>query len=257
MGFLDTLLGKTGKKVAGETLEYNNDQATSGYDTSKNYFATGYGSATSRYEPYATAGQGAQTAYTSMLGLNGADAQKGAIANYEAYNPYLAATMDQQTKALDRRAAATGQYGSGLSALAKARVVNETAGQNYTNYLGYLQGLGQQGLQANSALAGLDMTKASGLVGIENAFRTAMMGNRSNYANDYLAADTAGVQNIIGLGAAAAQLAMGKPPTALGKSGGQQVYSEPGTMANSGFSTTATTAPSSNNYFSQIMGMFK
>lgn len=256
MGFLDTLLGKTGKKVAGETLKYNNDQATQGYDANKNYLASGYTSATGRYQPYVGAGQGAQTAYTNLLGLNGQDAQRGAVANYETYNPYLTATMDQQTKALDRRAAATGQYGSGLNALAQARVVNETAGQNYQNYLAHLQGLGQQGLSASSAQAGLDMTNASGNVGIENAYRNTMMGNRNSYAKDYVAADTAGVQNIIGLGTAAAQLAMGMPPTALGNVGGQPAYSQAGSAANGGWSTTATKAPQSNNFFSQIMGMF-
>lgn len=256
MGFLDTLLGKTGKKVAGETLAYNQGQATTGYDNSKNYLSTAYTTAKGRYQPYATAGNNAQTAYTDILGLNGADAQKSAVGNYQTYNPYLAATMDQQTEALDRRAAATGQYGSGLSALAKARAVDETASRNYTNYLAQLQGLGQQGLQANSAMAGLDTGYGTGLVGVEDAYRKALMSARSDYAKNYLAADTAGAQNLIGLGTAAAQIAMGMPPTALGSTG-KQVYSDPGSAANSGWTTTATTAPSSNNYFATLMGMFK
>lgn len=254
MGLLDTLLGKTGKKVAKETLEYNQGQANAGYDASKNYLSQGYSSAQGRLDPYSAQGRQAGTTYTNMLGLNGAGAQSAATAAYQGSNPYLAATMDSQTKALDRRAAATGQYGSGLNALAKARVVDETANRDYQDYMARLQGLMAQGYTADQALAALDSGHAAGMVGVEGNYRNALTGAQNQYAKDYVAADTAGLQNIISAGTAAAQLAMGMPPTAMGGVGKQPAYSQPGNSMNGGWSTTAT--PASNNYFSQIMGMF-
>lgn len=249
MGLLDTLLGKTGKKVAKETLEYNQGQATAGYDASKNYLAQGYSSAQGRLDPYSAQGRQAGTTYTNMLGLNGAGAQEAATAAYQGSNPYLAATMDMQTKALDRRAAATGQYGSGLNALAKARVVDETANRDYQDYMARLQGLMAQGYTADQALAALDSGHAAGMVGVEGNYRNALTGAQNQYAKDYVAADTAGLQNILGLvgtGISAATMGMGGGIGAAAK----PVMSQVGTMANGGWSTTA--QPASNNFFNWL-----
>lgn len=250
MGFLDTLLGKTGKKVAKETLAYNQDQANQGYDASKNYLSQGYSSATGRIDPYSAQGRQAGTTYTNMLGLNGADAQRSATSAYQGSNPYLAATMDQQTKALDRRAAATGQYGSGLNALAKARVVDETSNRDYQDYMAKLQGLMAQGYTADQALAALDMGNASGMVGIEGQLRNQLIGSQNQYAKDYTAADTAGLQNILGLVGTGMNFFTGGK--GLGGFGGAAapVFSEAGSAANSGWSTTA--QPASNNFFNWL-----
>jgi hypothetical protein len=247
MGFFDTLLGKTGKKVAGETLEYNQGQAQSGYKNSTNYLAQGYSAAKSRVQPYSATGRQAGLTYSNLLGLNGAASQDAATAAYQNSNPYLAATMDLQTKALDRRAAATGQYGSGLNALAKARVVDETANRDYQDYMTKLQGLLSQGYTADQALAVLDSGYAANRVGVENAFRSANMGAQTQYGKDYTAADTAGVQNVIGLAgtlANAGGMFMG--------GGAKPAFSQPGTAASSGWSTTATPAPASNNFFNWL-----
>jgi hypothetical protein len=250
MGFFDSLLGKTGKKVAKETLEYNQGQAQTGYKNSTNYLAQGYDAAKARMSPYSETGRQAGTAYTNLLGLNGAGAQSGATAAYKKSNPYLAATMDMQTKALDRRAAATGQFGSGLNALAKARVVDETANRDYQDYMTKLQGLMAQGYTADQALAVLDSGYAANRVGVENAFRTANVGSQNQYAKDYTAADTAGVQNVIGL----AGTLMNGAGMFMGGGGAKPVFSQPGTAANGGWSTTATPAPASNNFFNWLKG---
>lgn len=251
MGFLDTLLGKTGKKVAKETLAYNQDQANQGYDASKNYLSQGYSSATGRIDPYSAQGRQAGTTYTNMLGLNGADAQRSATSAYQGSNPYLAATMDQQTKALDRRAAATGQLGSGMNALAKARVVDETANRDYQDYMAKLQGLMAQGYTADQALAALDSGYASGQIGIEGQLRNQLIGSQNQYAKDYTAADTAGVQNVLGLvGTGMNFFTGGKGLGSMLGGAAQPVWSQPASAATGGWSTTAT--PASNNYFSWL-----
>jgi len=198
MGLLDTLLGKTGKKVAKETLAANQGQATAGYDAQKNYLSGGYSSANARLQPYATQGTQANTTYGNFLGMNGAEAQKGAMAGYEAYNPYLNATMDSQMKAVDRRAAATGQLNSGMGALARARVADETSYRNYSDYLNRVQGMGAQGMQASNALAGYDMGYGQGLAGIDGNYRSGMTGSQNQYSQNYLAADQAPWQNLLG-----------------------------------------------------------
>jgi hypothetical protein len=244
MGLLDTFLGKTGKKIAGQTLAYNKEQATTGYDNTRNYLSEGYASAQNRLNPYSEQGRTANGAYTNMLGLNGADAQRTATAAYQGSNPYLASTMDMQTKALDRRAAATGQFGSGVNALAKARVVDETANRDYQGYMDRLQGLMAQGYTADQALAALDSGHAAGMAGAEGNYRNALAGAQNQYAQNYLAADTAGVQNILGL--------VGTGLNAFGMFGGgaKPTYSQPGSAANGGWSTTAT--PASNNFFNWL-----
>jgi hypothetical protein len=233
MGLLDTFLGKTGKKIAGQTLAYNKEQATTGYDNTKNYLSQGYASAQGRLDPYSEQGRTANTAYTNLLGLNGADAQKSATAAYQGSNPYLASTMDMQTKALDRRAAATGQFGSGLNALAKSRVVDETANRDYSDYMGRLQGLMAQGYTADQALAALDSGHAENMTGVEGNYRNALAGHQSQYGKDYVAADTAGLQNILGL--------VGTGLNAFGMVGG-------GAKPAAGQAT----APASNNFFNWL-----
>lgn len=218
MGILDTFLGKTGKKVAGETLAYNQDQAGQGYQNTKNYLSTAYNTAQGRLTPYSSQGRTAGTAYTNLLGLNGADAQGQATEAYQRSNPFLAATMDLQTKALDRRSAATGQFGSGLNALAKARVVDETASRDYQDYMSKLQALMASGMSADQALAALDSGYGGQMAGAESGYRNALMGAQGQYAKDYVQADMAPIQNTLGLIGAGinAVNAFKKPPTMQG-----------------------------------------
>jgi|JI10StandDraft_1071094.scaffolds.fasta_scaffold73273_2 hypothetical protein len=255
MGLLETFTGSTGKKQAADTLAKNNATAQSGYDANKGYLSQGYGSATGRYQPYAAQGRTANATYGNMLGLGGADAQRGALQGFEQFNPYREAATQRLMQMGDRRAAATGQFGGGLNALARARVADDGMNRDYTDYMNRLQGLGGQGMQADSALAGLDMGYAGAQVGNQNMLSGNLMGNQSAYSNAYTQADTAGLQNWIGLGTAAAQAAMGMPPTALGKVGGgqQPTYSQPGNAMNGGWSTTATPA-GGNNFFSWLGG---
>ncbi len=200
MGLLDTFMGRTGKRVAGETLAYNRGQATEGYDNSRNALAGGYSSASARLDPYARQGQAANTAYGNFLGMGGADAQKSAIGNYQQFNPYLGAEQDRLLKATDRRSAAMGQLNSGMNALAGARVADETAFRNYSDYLNRMQGMGAQGQQAAGALASLDYGYGQGAAGLEGNYRNALMGAQNQYAQQYQQADAAGLQNLFGLG---------------------------------------------------------
>ena len=200
MSWWGAFSGSDGKKQAGATLAYKREQGQAGYDANKGYAQGGYASATGRYDPYAAAGRQGQEAYTNLLGLNGADARRNALAMYQGSNPYLAGDMDAATQAVARRAAAQGQGGyNGLASLAQDRATREMGSQDYNNYLARLQGLGQQGVGVAGAQAGLDMQNAGNLIGIENAYRNGNMNAQSEYANMYNQANTAGMQNWLGL----------------------------------------------------------
>jgi len=219
MGLLDTFTGSTGKKQAAATLAQNNATAKSGFDANQGYLSQGYGSATGRYQPYAAQGRTANATYGNMLGLGGADAQRGAMQGFEQFNPYREASTQRLMQMGDRRAAATGQFSGGLNALARARVADDGQMRDYTDYMNRLQGLGGQGMQADSALAGLDMGYAGAQVGNQNMLSGNLMGNQSAYSNAYTQADTAGLTNIFGLSAIgldAAKMAFGGPAAKAG-----------------------------------------
>ncbi len=200
MGFLDTLTGKTGKRVAAETMAYKQDQANEGYAANKGYAQQGYGAATGRLNPYAQAGGNAFTQYQNMLGLNGGQAQQGAMGQYQQFNPYRQAATQRLMQAGDRRAAATGQFGSGLNALARARVADDGEMRDYENYMGRLQQMGGMGYGAAGQLAGYDMGNAQNRIGIENAFRQGNISNMTNYNNALDRANSSSAQSLIGLG---------------------------------------------------------
>ena len=200
MGLFDTFMGRTGKRVAAETRDYNQGQATQGYDNSRNALAGGYNSASARLDPYARQGQAANSAYGDILGMGGADAQKQAFGAYEQFNPYLGAEQDRLPKATNRRSAAMGQLGSGMNALAGARVADETSFRNYSDYLNRMQAMGTSGQQAAGALANLDYGYGQGAAGLEGNYRNALMGSQNQYAQQYQQADMAPWQNILGLG---------------------------------------------------------
>lgn len=206
MGFYSTFTGSQGKKQAAATLAYNQGQAREGYVASRGYQERGYTAATGRYAPYAETGVRAHKAYGDILGLNGADAQGAASAAYDRYDPYEVATQQRLMRSGDRRAAATGQYSGGLNALARARVADESESRNYDNYLARLERAAGQGVAVAGQQAGLDMGHAGAMTGIESGYRNANMGAQSQYGRDYTAADTAGVQNWIGLGTTLATL---------------------------------------------------
>jgi len=223
MGLWSTFSGKTGKKVAGETKATNDAYANQGYADSSGYLKEGYDSAIGRMDPYAQGGQRGYEQYTNMLGLNGGAAQQGAMGAYQAYNPYMAAEQDRLMKAGDRRAAATGQFGSGLNAMARARTSDEVANRNYTQYMGQLQGLGQQGMQAAGAQAGYDQNYGQGRANLRTGLTNQLMGNQNAYAQQYTQADGVlwnNMMGVAGLGIDAVKAMYGVPPMPKGNTMG-------------------------------------
>ena len=256
MSLWTTFTGGEARRNAENARDSNARDLNAGYDAQKGYYGQGYNDAKGYMQPYADAGRKGFDIYQNMLGNNGAAAQQGAQGAYNAFNPYLNAEQGRMQQSLDRRAAATGQMGSGLNALAKSRAVDESSFRNYSDYMNREQGLGQMGMQANAGLGNLAMQNAGNLAGVEQWYRGGNMQNNTNYWNAHSAAGKSGLQNVLGLGGTALQAmagGMGGGPgmMAAGSPGG---WSQAGDSMNGGWSTTAT--PASNNFLSKYMGMF-
>lgn len=215
MSFLGALTGSDAKKYANQAAAENSSQLSQGYTNNQGYENTGYTNALARFSPYAQTGQQANTAYGSMLGLNGAGAQQNAFSQYQQYNPMWNANLQNVMQAQDRRAAATGQFNSGINALARGRIAQEQANANYQDYMTRLGGLQQQGLGVAQAQAGLDTSHSGNMQNIENAFRSGNIQNSTNKYNALSAANQAGFQNMLGLGSLGISAFM---PTATGQS---------------------------------------
>lgn len=200
MSLIGMFTGKDARKNAGAARAENEGQLRAGYDNNMGYQRRGYQDATGRLMPFYDNGMRGQQAYMNLLGLNGADARAGAQSAYEGWNPYLAGDMDAATKAVDRRAAATGNFNSGMAALARDRAARELGTQDFYKYAGALEGLGGQGFQAAGGLANLDMQNAGALTGIEDNFRSGNIQNTTNYYNARSQAGMGGFQNLLGLG---------------------------------------------------------
>lgn len=154
-------------------------------------------------QPYAEGGRRGYDAYQNMLGLNGGGAQRDAQTAYSGYNPYLTDQMTAATRAQDRRAAATGGFGSGLNALAGTRMRTEMGSQDLANYMSQLASLGNQGYGASTGMAGIEQGRGNAISGIIGDSINQRIGNSNQYAAGLTAADRGAAQNVLGLGAMA------------------------------------------------------
>lgn len=242
MSFLGALTGSDSRRYAQNAREENQRQLTAGYDANRGYATNAYNTATGRLSPYEQGGRSAYQSYQNFLGMNGQPAQQSALSAYSGFNPYMQAEQQRLMQAGDRRAAATGQFGSGMNALARARVSDETAYRNYSDYLGRLGGMAQQGVSTAGQMAGLDTNYGNTMIGVENNLRQGNVNNQTQYYNALDRANQSGAQNIIGLGGLAVQgLGMFGGGGGLGSLGSRTMMSQPGTAANGGWSTTAQT----------------
>lgn len=200
MGLLDDFFGNTQKKAIVSANKQATNALSQGYNSGQGY----YDQAASGFNPYVQAGQQGQTAYLNALGLNG---QAGSQAAYDAYagNPALQASNNYGLTSLDKRYNANGLGDSGANRLAMARAGVE----NWNTYTNQLAGLGQQGLAATGAQAGVrtgqgDMAMGYGATRANQAigYGNALAQNASTGINNLL--------GVAGLGIKAAGVAFPK-----------------------------------------------
>lgn len=199
MSLLGAFTGSDARRYAQDAYNRNSQQMQQGYDRSMGYQGHGYQSAVNRLSPYEAAGRQGQQAYTNLLGMGGADAQRGARTAYEGFNPYLSNDLSMADKAIARRNASMGMMDSGMNALARNRAAMEMGTRDFNSYADRLQGLGQQGLGTANLLAGYDQSNAAQQIAIENALRSGNVQNSTQLGNALSAANQGGLNNMFGL----------------------------------------------------------
>lgn len=149
-----------------------------GGQSAKSNALTGFNYLTGKngVQPLVDTGRNATTATADLLGLNGAAGQSRsapAFQNYLASNGY-GFQVDQGTRALTGGAASRGLLNSGSTAKALTKFGQGLASTNFGNYLGQLNTLSGQGLQASGQIG------QAGNIGGETAAK-AQAGANSNF----------------------------------------------------------------------------
>ena len=226
MGLLGDLwggfTGDTQKKYTNEAFANSTRELQQGRDKGLDAYGQGYSQAQGYLSPYATSGGQANNLYGTYLGLNGADAQRGALAQYAGGDPFRQFNEDQANRGLSRQFNKMGMLDSGNSRLAMSRASLERGSQDYNNYLGRLAQMGQQGYGASQQLGGYAMQNGGNIANLWNNYGTTQAGNEIQKGNALSQASGIFGQNLGKLGGLAMQFYTGMPPGAppVGKGSG-------------------------------------
>jgi hypothetical protein len=190
IGIISDFTGKTARREAESAYRDAQGSLDAGRQAGSKFYEQSAGV----YDPFLQQGQQAQGAYMNALGLNGADAARGAYEGY-ASNPGLMAAAERGIKGLERRYNAGGGLNSGA---AYAGLADAGIGY-YDQYLNRLANQGQQGLTA----AGGKANALQGRGQFEYGYGRDSAENRIGLGNAKAAASNTLSQNLIGLGGAA------------------------------------------------------
>ena len=180
---LGSFTGATQKKYANQAYERATAQFAQGRDKGLDAYGQGYSQAQGYLTPYSQQGSQANNLYGTYLGLNGADAQRSALADYAGADPFRQYNEDMANRGMARQFNRMGMLDSGNMRLATARASLERGSQDYNNYLQRLAGLGQQGYGAASMLGNFAMQNGSNVAGLWNNFAKNQAGAEVQRAN--------------------------------------------------------------------------
>ena len=201
MGFFDSFTGKAQQREISRANASANKTLDQQYGVSQDFYNQARGS----YDPYVQSGQQGQQFYNNALGLGGQQAMQDAYGTITS-NPMFQNQLDQSSNAMMRYLNGRGGAAGGTGQIAAQRVFQGNIG----NWLDRYQGLGQQGLQATGAQAGLTAQQGDNAFG----YGATKAGNAINYGNAMAQAKGIGVNNMLNLAGAIAKAAgafMGMP----------------------------------------------
>lgn len=207
--------GESQKKFTNEAFANSTRELQQGRDKGLDAYNTGYGEAKGYLSPYATSGGQANNLYGTYLGLNGADAQRGALQQYAGADPFRQFNEDQSNRGIARQFNRMGMLDSGNSRLAMSRASLERGSQDYNNYLGRLSQLGQQGMGAAGQLGGYAMQNGGNIAGLWNNYGTTQAGNEIQKGNALSQASGIFGNNLMKLGGMGIAAMSGNPMAAL------------------------------------------
>lgn len=148
-----------------------------------------------RLDPYENAGTDALSGIRQLLGLNGNDAQGGAISGLES-SPLFQSLMRNGQETLLNNASATGGLRGGNLQHGLANFSADTLAQVIQQQLSNLGGLSSQGLGATQFGAGLGANNATQLAGLDTGSGQANAGailNKNAVTNNMFS----GIQKLI------------------------------------------------------------
>jgi hypothetical protein len=203
MGLFDGFFGGAQRKDLQDANQrataYLNDAWKEGSQQVRDWSNQGLG----YLNPYMQQGSQGNALYGRFLGLDGADQQRDAMNTYATSDPFRQFNDDNASRALSRRFAAQGMGDSGASRLAMARAGLERGSQDYNSYLDRLRGVGQQGLGAAGASAGIAQQTGNTLGQMRYGMGQQQAGNAISFGNAMAGSRNIGMQNILGLAGAA------------------------------------------------------
>lgn len=213
--------GSTAKKLAGETYDRNTAINRDARDQGLAGINQGYDQAYGLINPYAQSGTQANSMYTGLLGLNGADTQRGLLAQYAGADPFRQFNEDMANKSIARSYNRMGMLDSGNFRMAAARANLERGSQDYNSYLARLAGLSQQGMGAAGQLGGYAMNRGQGIANLWNGYANNQNAAEVNRGNSLAQASGIFGNNIMKLASMAVSAATGMP-VGMGGSPGQK-----------------------------------
>lgn len=191
-----------GKKAANTGTIYATVGANNAYgflDKGQKDLASAYSDAQKVYQPYADIFSKGANTYADALGLNGAEGSQAAQGAFTS-SPGYQFQMDQGLQALERRAAAQGQLGSGNTSLDTLTYAQGLANQDYGNWLDRLGAYNNLGLATANQQAGLTsgIGDAGYATGVSKADISNSLGQYSgNLQTQGAAQDSAATQGLI------------------------------------------------------------
>lgn len=196
--------GDSQKRRAEEAYRQSSANLQQGFDQGADYIKDYNEQGNAHLQPYAQQGLGANKLYGTFLGLDGADAQRGAFQNYAGADPFRQYNEDNALKAMSRQFNRLGMLDSGNSRYAMSKAILDRGSQDFDTYMQRLAGMGQQGMGAANALAGY-ANQTGGMLGqMRMNLGQQQAGNAINYQNSLAAADGIFGNNLLKVAALAA-----------------------------------------------------
>lgn len=204
MSFFGSFFGSDQRSALKKGYADSTKMLQQGYDTGRSDIQ-GYGDKAQGYlDPYLQGGGKANALLGNYLGVNGVDAQREAMANFQQ-DPGYQAQFNSGINALDRSATARGGLYSGAAMKGVNEFGQQFQRQAFNDRINALGGYAGQGQQAAGAAAGLASNTGSQLGNMAFGFGQQQAANRINYANGMANAANIGPQNALNLAGSVAK----------------------------------------------------
>lgn len=199
MSFFGSFFGSDQKKQIKKSYAESQGYLQQGYNQGRGDVSEYYGKAQGYLDPYLQSGQKTNALLANYLGVNGVDAQRQAMADFQN-DPGYQQQMQAGINALDTSATARGGLYSGAAMKGIANYGQQFQRQAFNDRISALSGFAGQGQQAAGAAAGLASQTGNQLGSLAWNFGQQQAANAIQKGNALAQASNIGVNNLMGLG---------------------------------------------------------